>query len=426
MPVQVISIPSPYRHIVFAAGALALIAGCVYSATIGFANTIARNSDAVELSEFAVEASGGDPQAHYAYAADLERTFDPANIERSLTEYETAAALSPNNFIYWLGLGQARERAGERAEAEQAFRAALRLAPNYARTRWALGNNLVRQGKIDEGMELIRGAVDQDAAYTAPAVIAALQAFDGDTRRAVDALGSTPQAAAEAAKQLAGQERYDEAAATWQSIDPEARRSAKIADAGKEILAKLIGAKRFRDAAAVAADVSAENGIGYATGSISNGGFESGVSLQGAGPFAWQIGQGVYPQIALVERDPSEGKFSLAVIFNVPTDLGIRTISKLAPVEPGRSYDLLFSSKASLKTRAEFRWEVVSANDGVRLAVSGPAANESDWAEHRVRFAVPLDTDGVIVRMVREGCVPPSCTVEGNIWFDGFRLEPAG
>lgn len=426
MPIQSISIPSPYRHIVFAAAAVGLAAGCIYSATVGFANTIARNSDAVELSEFAVEASSGDPQAHYAYAADLERTFDPASIERSLTEYEVAAALSPSNFIYWLGLGQARERAGERAEAENAFRAALRLAPNYARTRWALGNNLVRQGKIDEGMELIRGAVEQDAAYTAPAVIAALQAFDGDTSRAIEALGSRAQAAAEAAKQLAGQERYDEAAATWRGIGPDARRGPETADSGRALLAKLIAAYRYRDAAAVAADISSDGNAGYSPGSFSNGGFESGVTLEGAGPFAWQIGQGVYPQIALVERDPSEGKFSLAVIFNVPNDLGFRTVSKLTPVEPGRSYDLFFSSKASLKTRAEFRWEVVAAKDGGRLAVSGPAANETAWTEQRVRFAVPADADGVIVRLVRENCVPPSCTVEGNLWFDGFRLEPAG
>src|SRR5918993_1455882 len=101
MPISRFVLTGPLRHVVFGASALALAVGCTLAISWAFAHTLARNADAIQA----------------------------------------AVASSPHNSSFWVGLGQARERAGDRPAAESAYRRALELAPNYARTKWALGNN---------------------------------------------------------------------------------------------------------------------------------------------------------------------------------------------------------------------------------------------------------------------------------------------
>lgn len=423
MPTSGFKLKAPLRHIVFGAASGFLAIGFALVISWAFAHTLARNSDAIQASEFAAGLSPSDPLARFRYAFDLEKTFDPAAISRSLKEYENAVAASPYNFSYWLALGQARERDGDRPAAESAYRRALELAPNYARTKWALGNNLVRQGRTEEGVELIRGAVDQDPAFAAPAVIAAMQAFDGDVQRATGILGPSSVARAELAKYLVNAGRFDEGLAVWSAAKFDDRAD-KIKEVGVSIRTKLIDAKRYRDAAQIAASLRADDAKSPATGSITNGGFESGVATQNADLFDWQIGQ-PYPVYGLSETQPKEGRYSLLVRFATPSKLEMATISRTVAVEPGREYHLSFAYRSDLTSRAEFRWEVLSAADATRIAISDPLANKSDWAESRVRFAVPANSDGITIRLVREKCDSAACTVSGNLWFDDFRLNPS-
>jgi hypothetical protein len=92
-------------------------------------------------------------------------------------------------------------------------------------------------------------------------------------------------------------------------------------------------------------------------------------------------------------------------------------------VEPGGRYLLSLSHRSELKTQAVFRWEVVAGVTGGRLAVTEALASAKDWTDTSVEFAVPVDTDGITIRLVRENCSAPICTVAGTIWFDEFRLR---
>ena len=420
MPVSRYTLPAPLRHIILASAALALTLACGYVITWAFAHTLARNSDAVQASEFAASLSPGDPLARFRYASDLERTFDPAAITHALREYEAAVAASPHNFSYWLGLGQARERDGDRPAAESAYRQALGLAPHYARTKWALGNNLVRQGRIDEGVDLIRRAVDQDPAFAAPAVIAAMLAFDGNVQRVAEMLGPTPIVQAELSKYLITEGRFDEGIAVWSAAKLDASVS-RIGDVGNAILTKLLDAKRFRDASIVSGALQRNDATGPAIGSITNGGFEMGVDTRNADPFDWQIGQ-PYPIYGLSESQPKEGRYSLLVRFTTPSKLDMATVSRTVAVEPGRAYELSIAYRSEVTSRAEFRWEVVSPADATRIAISDPLVNKSDWADARIQFTVPTNSDGITVRLVREKCDSAACTLSGSLWFDDFRL----
>ena len=421
MPVSRFTLTDPLRHMAGAAAMLALAVSGVFVITWAFAHTLARNSDTIQASEFAATVSPGDPLARYRYAAALERTFDLESITRSLAEYEAAVAAAPDNFVYWLGLGQARERDGDRPGAELAYRRALELAPSYARTRWALGNNLVRQGRTADGVELIRSAVDQDPAFAAPAVIAAMQAFDGDVTRATTALGSNPRAVAELVKYLVNAGRFDEGLGVWNSLEP-GPGSAAIREAGVAVRAKFLEAKRFRDAARLTSTFESDTNKRPAIGALANGGFETGVATQNVDFFDWQIGQ-PYPIFGLSDTQPKEGKYSLLVRFTTPSRLEFASVSRTVAVEPDAVYDLSIAYRSELTTRAEFRWEIISAADAKRLVISDPVTGQTGWTDLHIRFTVPADIDGVTLRLIREKCDSAACTVSGTMWFDDFRLN---
>lgn len=416
---RTISIASSAGRIAASSAFILLLVISYFCAKWGFANTLSHTAPTIDLTEYARDLSPNDGQTHLSYARDLEQSFDMEAFAASLKEYEAAVALSPNNFNFWIALGQARERDGDRKGAENAFRQALSLAPNYARTNWALGNNLVRQENTAEGFVLIRKAVESDPTYSGPAITAALLVFGGDIQRSMDAVGSGSATFAEAAKYLVSQKQYTEAADVWRRVPLNDARGT-LREAGTFVLNKLIEGKQFRSAAAVAASLSADEAEAPKVGEIVNGGFESEVPVQPANYFDWHIGGGNYPNIGLTDKGPRSGRYSIVMQFGTGGDQAFRTLSKTIATEPGSRYRLTLSYKNSLNTRAIFKWEIATA-DGKPIAATEALTNTGDWAEASVVFTVPLDQDAVVIRTIRENC-SAACTVSGNIFFDDVRL----
>lgn len=418
-----VQINSGIQRALIAIAAAGLVIGACFSAKWGFANTIATRTNVKEISELGADLAPADPLVRYANAGILEKTFDFADIERSLGEYEVAVSLSPYDYRLWLGLGKARERDGDREGAEKAFRKALEFAPHYSRVQWALGNLLVRQGRYDEGFAEIRQAAEADHSFAAPAAAAAWQAMDGDLSGVKAALGDSEVTKIELAKILAGQHRFNDAAAIWTSV-AEDKRKTKYGDAAKFLIAKFLVGSQFRYAAAVAAEAGDIQRSAPKIGVINNGGFEDGVKLQNAEPFDWQIGNAVYPQIAMTDGQKKEGKVSLVLLFSDPSNLEWRPVSKLVAVEPGRSYNISFAYRSELKTQAAIRWEAIAASGGESLGLSEPVSSNNEWKTMIFKFAVPAEVDGIALRLVRENCAPGRCTMSGNLWFDDFVLSP--
>ena len=386
----------------------------------GLANMAVLRTDNREITEFAASTAPDDPQTHFSAAVLLEKSFGPGDVEKGLHEYERAAALSPDNYLLWLALGQARSRSGDTDGAERAFRRALELAPNYARVHWALGNLLVRQDRADEGFEHIRTAVAADPTFTDAAAITAWQIFDGDLGQVRGALRESPRLNAALSAILAKQGRFDEALAIWNDL-PAADRSRDLSEIGKLLANLLTSAKRFRDLARVSTDL-AGGGQTFALGLLSNGGFEEGLKSQNAGLFEWQVGAGLQPQIALTNGQKHSGSNSIVFIFNTTDSKDFRPVSQTVAVEPGRTYELEIFYRADMKSEAQFKWEVADASSGKVLAQTEAGANRSDWAPLRAKFTVPSSTDGIIVRLVRENC-GIVCPVSGNLWFDDATLK---
>lgn len=388
----------------------------------GMASSAAVRGEDPEVVKFLTELAPDDPQTHYSAAVILEKSFEESDIRDSLNEFEIATGLAPENYLFWLDLGRARERSGDSAGAERALRRALDLAPNYSRVQWALGNTLLRQGNVDDAFVQIKNAVSGDApAFAGPAAVTAWQFFGsdvGEIRRM--AAGSLPFDAA-IAELLIREKRFDEAMEIWNGVPAEERRTS-LRETGAAFVASLVGAKQFRRASAIAAEIS--DGVDARPGQVTNGGFETAVKPTGAGSFEWTIAPGLQPQIVLTNGQRHSGSNSLLIIFNSSDDKDFRAVSQLVAVQPDTMYELEIFYRADLKTQALFQWEIVDAAGGKRIAISAPISNSTEWTPLRLKFKSLPTSDGIILRLTRDHC-GQACRVSGSLGFDDISLRSA-
>ncbi len=386
-----------------------------------FAGTISTQTEIKEVAEFAVTLGPNIPQTHYVSAVFSEKSFLPEDISKSLSEYEKATALAPNDYRMWFALGKARERNGDAIGAELALKRAVELAPNYSRVLWAYGNSILRQGKISEGFAEMRQAAEGDKTYTKPLVGTAWQIFDGDLPQVKQNIGDSTQINFVLPTFLAKQSRLDEAFAIWDSL-PAQEKKTTFKENGEEFFKQLIETKRYGDALRVQSQIKGSDDETFAAGIISNGSFETDIKPN-ADIFGWQIADGIQPQIGFDVAQKRGGNQSLVVVFNSPNGQDFRVISQTIVVESGKTYRLESFYKANLKTSATLKWEIVDASDGKILTVTEAVAANADWTKLAAEFTVPENTQAVTIRLARDVCKLTPCAISGKIWFDDFDLS---
>lgn len=416
-----IKIESRSLRIVFIAAGVFSIGAALLVAKWGFGHTAATGPDSIEVAVLAADLGPDDPQAHYAAAVLYEKTFVTEDLQKALTEFETATALSPNNYLLWLSLGRARERNGDPAGAESALRKALELAPNYSRIQWTLGNVLLRQGKTDEAFAEIRKAVAGDQDYTNAAAAMAWQVLDGNMTQVRNAIGDSARLNAALAILLAEQKRFDESFEIWNAL-PAEEKETTLKDSGDTLFRKFVEAGSYRLASLVMAQIRGPTNTDELVGEISNGGFESPVKTQNAGIFEWRIAEGLTPRVGPTDGQKRSGTYSLLMSFGQDSK-DFRQVSHIVAVEPGRNYELEVFYRSDLKTTAAIKWEIADAANGKLIAATNAVVTTTDWIPIRAMFLVPENIDGIVIRLVREDCSRVNCTISGNLWFDDFTLK---
>ena len=414
-----IDLSSGIRRAIVWVIAAATLVGAVFAAVWGMATTAASGVDSIEAAQMTVSLAPGDPAAHSALSELLELSFDPTDFEKALVHYESAAALSPYDYIRWQELGRARERRGDAAGGEAALRIAAKRAPHYASVAWVLGNNLLRQGRGEEAFALISRAVAADPRYTAPAADLAWRIFDGDLNAIRDSVGASPRLTAAIAVTLAEQKRFDESFAEWQSIPVDFRRS-ELAETRAALAAKFYGEKLYRYALALLNEAS--EAPEHAVGRIHNPGFEEGIRADRPEPLEWQIAKAEGVQVVPTNGQRRSGSNSLAVVLSLTGSGAINALSQTIAVDPGSTYTLRLFYRAQLKSGGGFRLAVANAKDGKVLSATDALATAAEWSELNTVFTVPTDTDGITISFGRDACNATGCSAAGTIWFDDLEL----
>jgi len=413
---------APRRAILLGAVFVCLVAAFFFIKWC-LANSIAVQSQFIEVAELSARLAPNDPQSHYALAVLNEKTFLPEDLQKSLLGFEQAAALAPYDFRLWLALGKARERRGDTAGAEFALRKALALAPNYADVQWTLGNALLRGGKTGEAFGEMRRAAASDAAYGNQLIITALQISGGDIKSVRQHISDAPNLNSTLAVFLAKGKRLDEALEVWNALPSEEKKTVLKPD-GETLFKHLLDEKKYRDALQIQQSImeqsEAEN---FTTGKIFNGGFEIEVKREKASIFDWQIADGAQPQIGFDDKEKHAGNRSLVIIFNSVNGRDFRAVSQTVVVEARKKYVFELFYKSDLKTVATLRWEIVDAADGKVLGATNVILNNADWTNLKAEFVTLENTQAVVLRLAREPCKSIVCPISGKVWFDDFAIN---
>jgi len=419
--IRSIKINSSLRKFLLLGAVIVITAANYLFGKWALADMASTHADIIEVAQLAEQLGPADPQTHYASAVLYEKSFLPDDIARGLDEYAQATSLSPHNYLFWLDLGNARARDGDLQGAERCLRVAAELAPNYASVQWALGNVMLRQGNSAEAFASIQKAAVADPEYAPAGANLAWQFFGGEIGPIRDAVGDSPAIVEALVPLLANEKRDDEALTFWNAM-PGSKNEGQLKQSGTALYDGLMARKRFRDALHVYSEISSDASKPE-IGKITNGGFEGDIKTAGASPFEWNIADGIQPQIALTDGQKHGGGRSLLIVFNQNGTSEFRLVSQTVAVEPGKTYEIGAFYKSDIQTSASVQWEVVDGNDGKVLASTQKMVGVSDWAELKVSFMTPPSTDGILLRLVKNGCSSPNCPVSGKIWFDDFVMN---
>ena len=383
-------------------------------------NSYASATNQLDAADRSVRLSPSSPEAHYLRASLLSQKQSGAEAVRA---YEQAAALRPRDYVLWLELGLARDRANDNAGALTAFRESTRLAPFYASPRWQLGQTLLRAGLLAEGLAELRRASASDPKLMPQSINLAWILLNRDPRAVDQALQPKTQSAHLAmATFLAAHGKSEEALTHVRAA------GALTNEQKQHILKELLAGKHFLEAYEI---WSSGRRIGSGDSSVRipaivDGGFEESIGLDDPG-FGWQVSnRSQSVRTSLDPSSPNAGSYSLRVDWNGDSDPSIPTISQLLIVEPNTRYRLSFAARTHEMRTIGLPVVAIAdpASDGYTILKESEAfaRGTSGWRNYSIEFTSgTASAVQIIVR--RQQCETTPCAALGHAWVDSVWVE---
>jgi tetratricopeptide (TPR) repeat protein len=378
----------------------------------------------LEIAQWAVAWAPRDPLPHWRLANVIQTELPPDQIPVSVAEYEKAVSLSPNDYRFWVSLGEAQEQAGDFEEAEKSLREAVKLAPAYSFPRWYLGNLLLRTDRYAEAFEELLLASEGNPELQSQLFNFAWQINKDDFEALKASIGNTPGMRAQFASYLIDRSRFDEGLRLWNSLtETEKRENRPSADL---IIVGLIKAKHFYQAMDVWNDVAPGLSYRVEIGKLIDRGLEDNLAHGPGAVFGWQVQSAPQVQIGIDARVGHTGSHSLRIFFQVRSHLEGMEISQLVPVAPNTQYDFeCYMQTERLESGSTPVVAISDASDESVLA-SSPAApsGNNNWQRITLSFKTGAKAEAVRIRIFRPACVDaPVCPIFGTVWYDDFDLK---
>lgn len=379
----------------------------------------------LETAQMAVGLAPNDPLPHWRLGNLAQKELPPDQISLVITEYEKAVSLSPNDYRLWMDLGEALEQAGEFEKAEEALRAALKLAPSYAYPQWYLGNLLLRTDRYSEGFAELQRASEANGQFQPQLFNLAWQINKEDFESLKASVGSGPAIRAAFSKYLIERGRYDYGLRLWNSLSETEKRESRFA--ADPIIGHLVGSQRYHQAMEIWNQVAPGPAYYAEPGRILDGGFENNLAHGPGAAFGWQVQSNSQVQLGIDAGQGHTGSRSLRVFFQVRSHIDTINVSQLVPVNPNTEYDFECYLKTDKLESAETPVVGITnaANDSWLAGSPAAPSGNNNWQRIALSFKTDAKTEGVKVKMLRNSCPDsPICPIFGTVWYDDFNLKP--
>ncbi len=377
--------------------------------------------NSAEIAKFSQELSPRDPITNWLVGTVLKDEFSADAASRAVISFEEMVRNAPNDHRAWVELGRALEQNEQFERAEQSFKRAVDLAPNYSFPRWHLSNYLLRRGREDEAVKELRLVAESGREYREQVFALTWEYFEKDVAKIENIAGPRSDVRTDLAKFFAAREMATDSLRIWNTLTAEQKQDHQ--DVAKVIAQALYEKKFYRSAAAFVHQLALEPQA--KAEEIQNGGFESPIPDDAQKVyFNWKVVRAEKLEIRTDQLKKRDGNRALRLNFTGFSAIEIKNFWQVLAVEPGKRYKLGFWVRTeNLKSAGTPLIEIVNAVDNKILATSPAFPTDSnDWSQVKVDFNVPGDTEGVLIRLDRAYC-GEACPIVGSVWLDDFTIE---
>lgn len=373
-----------------------------------------------------ISATGYFPSSARLFSrlGETQASESNAGLERAEENVSQAVKLSPNNYRFRVLLAEIRDSRGEQAAAEQSFRDALELAPNYSEVHWKFANFLARANRIEDSIEHFRIAADLNPTLFSATLDLVWTISDNNISFLKQIVKDDQKAQLKLALLLANQSRIPEAAEIFSKTDKNVTLAAWESSSFFDALIKKGFSKLAFDLWLQTRSVEGETA---SRSLIWNGDFEmenDSVSTQ----FDWRIGKSDYARIGLDSSEKHSGTRSLLVDFlGRDTTRLDNEIRHLIAARAGGNYRLDFFVKTEKFTGGENLRVVTSDSAGKLIAQSeAVSAGTENWKRMSVNFTAPPtsgNSAALFISLKRQPRYSYDAPTRGRIWFDDFAIN---
>lgn len=410
------------RHLILIGGLTLALFSTYRSYSAGVSrlySTYAASTDNAAAANASARSGPNDARAHFARAVILQ--LDGKLIE-AIGELEQAVALRPRDYALWMELGRMRDENEDFEGAVEAFEESVRLAPDYARPHWQLGNFLIRSGKIDDGFVNIRHAASSDRVFVQNAIDLAWAIYPGNTNKIEDIVRPNSNSS-----RMALAHFYMKQGLAHEAMRLYREAGGLSSTEERTLLNELLAGHKFHEAYEVwlnshkqVVGTTSEN-----TGALIDGGFEGMIGLDDPG-FGWLIDrnqQGV--KVALDDEFLNSGKRSLRIDWTGNNLSQYVPLQQLILVNPNSTYRLKFFVQTRQVVSGGLPLVIVLDAGSGQLLGQTPhfPSGTTPWNSLTVDFKTLQETQAVSIQLLRQNCSSGPCPMFGNVWVDDFELQ---
>ena len=383
--------------------------------------TAVNDPNAVTAAELARSMAPSDPITMWLKATIEKNVFSPERTAAAVKMFEDTVRLSPYDFRWWIELGRAYEQADMPERAEAALKRATELAPTYTFPRWQLGNFYLRQDRSDEAFVQFKIATENNQTYREQVFSLAWDYFEKDTSKLEQVIADKPDVYASLALFYGGRGQAADSLRIWNKLDDTAK--ASHPQYISVIAQGLYEKRHFPQALEFAKQLGMDQDA--VPNSITNGGFEHGITDEKETRFGWKLFRTDNKFDASGDTTiKRSGVRSLKINFRKFNKAELSNVWQNVVVEPGKAYKLsAWVRTENLRSGGNPQLQIVNANDDKILTNSAAFANgTNDWTQVTLDFTAPENCNGIVLRTVRSFC-GEDCPIVGTIWYDDFELK---